>query len=407
MRSNIILTIFGKEIKEVLRDKRMLYLVILLPFFLYPVLFTLIGKVGADQQDKLSSQKVTVLINPEGQGTPVFDLLKADTTLELKTTAFDRAAIDTAKNTIGVWVAPDYAQQIAASGSAKVTIYVDESKDVLSLRKEVIAARLQALNQQILSERLRQAQLSESLIQPLSVETENVATKEQLVGKVMGGFLPMIILMFIFVGCVYIAIDITAGEKERRTLQTLYSTTASKGEIIAGKFLAVASVGIVSAAMNILSLLVAMQIQVSLMSENANSLSFSVSPQGWLWLVVLVLLSTVFLGALCLAVVLLANSYKEAQSYVSPMMMLILIPAMLSQMPGMELNASTALIPMLNISLAMGAVVKGAIDPGLMAMVVGMALLYALVALWLASRSFGNESVITGEKVNFRQLLGK
>jgi sodium transport system permease protein len=407
MRSNIILTIFGKEIKEVLRDKRMLYLVILLPFFLYPVLFTLIGKVGADQQDKLSSQKVTVLINPEGQGTPVFDLLKADTTLELKTAAFDRAAIDTAKNTIGVWVAPDYAQQIAASGSAKVTIYVDESKDVLSLRKEVIAARLQALNQQILGERLRQAQLSESLIQPLAVETENVATKEQLVGKVMGGFLPMIILMFIFVGCVYIAIDITAGEKERRTLQTLYSTTASKGEIIAGKFLAVASVGIVSAAMNILSLLVAMQIQVSLMSENANSLSFSVSPQGWLWLVVLVLLSTVFLGALCLAVVLLANSYKEAQSYVSPMMMLILIPAMLSQMPGMELNASTALIPMLNISLAMGAVVKGAIDPGLMAMVVGMALLYALVALWLASRSFGNESVITGEKVNFRQLLGK
>lgn len=168
MRSNIILTIFGKEIKEVLRDKRMLYLVILLPFFLYPVLFTLIGKVGADQQDKLSSQKVTVLINPEGQGTPVFDLLKADTTLELKTAAFDRAAIDTAKNTIGVWVAPDYAQQIAASGSAKVTIYVDESKDVLSLRKEVIAARLQALNQQILGERLRQAQLSESLIQPLA-----------------------------------------------------------------------------------------------------------------------------------------------------------------------------------------------------------------------------------------------
>ena len=69
MRRHIIATIFGKEIKEVLRDKRMLYLIILLPFFLYPVLFTLIGGVGASQQEKLLNQEIAVWVSPAAEGT--------------------------------------------------------------------------------------------------------------------------------------------------------------------------------------------------------------------------------------------------------------------------------------------------------------------------------------------------
>lgn len=405
MRTNIILTIFRKEILEVLRDKRMLYLIILLPFFLYPVLFTIIGKVGASQQDKLATQKVQVYLNPEAEKTPIYQFLSQDTTLDVKLVAFDRATIDTLKNTIGIQVAPDYVEKIAAKGSAQITLFVDESKDVLSSRQGLIMAQLQALNQQIVSARLQEAQLDGALIQPLLIQSENLASEEQIMGKIMGGFLPMLILLFIFVGCVYIAIDITAGEKERRTLQTLYSTTASKSEIIGGKFLAVASVGVVSAAMNILSLLVAMQIQIRMMGENVNTLSFSIEPMGWFWLALLTLLSTIFLGALSLAVVLLANSYKEAQSYVSPMMMLVLVPTMIAQMPGMELNSSTMMVPMLNISLAIGAIVKGSVEPTQMLTVAGMALVYALFALWLASRSFGNESVVTGEKIDWKQLF--
>lgn len=405
MRTNIVLTIFRKEILEVLRDKRMLYLIILLPFFLYPVLFTIIGKVGASQQDKLATQKVQIYLNPEAKKTPIYQFLSQDTTLDVKLMAFDRATIDTLKNTIGIQVAPDYVEKIAAKGSAQITLFVDESKDVLSSRQGLIMAQLQALNQQIVSARLQEAQLDGALIQPLLIQSENLASEEQIMGKIMGGFLPMLILLFIFVGCVYIAIDITAGEKERRTLQTLYSTTASKSEIIGGKFLAVASVGVVSAAMNILSLLVAMQIQIRMMGENVNTLSFSIEPMGWFWLALLTLLSTIFLGALSLAVVLLANSYKEAQSYVSPMMMLVLVPTMIAQMPGMELNSSTMMVPMLNISLAIGAIVKGSVEPTQMLTVAGMALVYALFALWLASRSFGNESVVTGEKIDWKQLF--
>jgi sodium transport system permease protein len=119
----------------------------------------------------------------------------------------------------------------------------------------------------------------------------------------------------------------------------------------------------------------------------------------------LVLLTTLFLGAISLAVVLLANSYKEAQSYVSPLMMLVLIPAMLAGMPGMELNLQTALIPVFNIALAIIALFKGNWDPSLLSLVAAAGLVYGLVALWLTSLTFGNENVVTGEKFDWKQLF--
>ena len=221
--------------------------------------------------------------------------------------------------------------------------------------------------------------------------------------------MPMMLLLFIFTGCIYIAIDITAGEKERRTLQTLFTAPIKVSEIIAGKFLATYTVGLVSATMNVLSLLVAMYIQVQLLSDGKAGEAFSlpIGPEGWAWMALIIVLATAFMAAISIAVVLLANSYKEAQSYVSPLMMIIIIPAVMSQMPGMELTSTTAMIPMLNISLAIGAIFQGIFNVGHILMVVLFALLYAGLALYLASLTFGNENVVTGEKVKFNALFSK
>lgn len=407
MRTNIIGIIFRKEIKEVMRDKRMLYLVILLPFFLYPVLFFLIGKVGQNQQEKISKEKVSLLLDPSVQGTPIEQMLSADTAYQIQVKTFSRADLEAEPKSIGIKVEGDYKAGLAANESIRVVLSGDFTSEVVELRKQVIAGLLQKLNQGLLEERLQKLQLPPTFAQPLLVQEEDLSTRSQRINKAIGGYMPMILLLFIFMGCIYIAIDITAGEKERRTLQTLFTSPVHTREIIAGKFLAVSTVGLVSASMNILSLIVAMMMQVKLMGANVNNFQLSVSAEGWLWLILLILLSTVFLASLSLAVCLLANSYKESQSYVSPLMMLVLIPAMLSQMPGMELNISTALIPVFNICLAIASVFKGTITLKWMVVVAFFALIYAFLGLYLASRSFGNESVITGEKVNLKGLLGK
>lgn len=405
MRTQIIGAIFRKEIKEVLRDKRMLYLIILLPFFLYPVLFTLIGKVGQSQQEKLTSEKINILLSPELERTPIYDALAQSGELNLSFGEVNKEKLDTMANAIGIKVETDVSKTIAANGTIPVEIMADLSKDLLKFRSRQIKSVLDGVNQVLLQKRIEAAELNPEFAKPMAIQQVDIASDEEQAGKILASFLPMIILLFIFVGCVYIAIDITAGEKERKTLQTIFTAPIKISEIIAGKFAAVFSVGIISAFMNILSLIVAMMIQVRLMGAEVGAFSLSIDAQGWFWLCLIIFLTTVFLAALTLAVVLLANSYKEAQSYVSPLMMIIIIPAVMSQMPGMELNSTTALIPMLNISLAIGAVLKGGFSTSLVALVAGMALIYAVLALFFASQTFGNENVVTGEKINFKSLF--
>ncbi|WP_367390573.1 ABC transporter permease [Lewinella sp. LCG006] len=406
MRSHIIATIFSKEIKEVLRDKRMLYLIILLPFFLYPVLFTLIGGVGASQQEKLMQQEIAVWVSPNATDTPLPALLAQDPSLKVEMKTFSETDLEGQKRTIGIQLPDDYQERIANGKSAEIILYADQSQDVLNMRERILRTQLTSMGDQLLNERLASKELSPEFANPLTIDSVDLSPEESG-DRMMVAFLPMMILLFIFIGCIYIAIDITAGEKERRTLQTLFTTTASTKEIVAGKFLAVAAVGIVSATMNILSLVVAMNIQAYLLEEEAAGMAMNLAPAAWAWLVILVLLTTLFLGALSLAVVLLANSYKEAQSYVSPLMMVVLIPAMMAIMPGVELNMQTALIPVFNVALAIVAILKGSFDTSILAVVAVASFVYGILALYLASLSFGNENIITGEKVNWKALLGK
>lgn len=406
MRSHIIATIFRKEIKEVLRDKRMLYLVILLPFFLYPVLFTLIGGVGAGQREKLQSTKVEVWLSPGAADTPLETLLLADSNLQVKIKPFTASELDSSRYTIGVQVPDDFLNLLTSGQTAAVEILADQSQDVLAVRQRQLTAMLTGMGQEVVQQRLAEKQLAPDFLTPIEVIQTDLSP-QQSGNRMMTMFLPLMILLFIFIGCIYIAIDITAGEKERKTLQTLFTAPTTTREIIAGKFLAVATVGIVSAAMNLLSLLLAMYIQARVMGEETTDVAVTLEPAAWAWLGLLVLLTTLFLGAISLAVVLLANSYKEAQSYVSPLMMLVLIPAMLAGMPGMELNFQTALIPVFNIALAILTLFKGNWDPGLLSLVAAAGLVYGLLALWLTSLTFGNENVVTGEKFDWKQLFGQ
>jgi sodium transport system permease protein len=283
MRTHIIATIFRKEIKEVLRDKRMLYLVILLPFFLYPVLFTVIGGVGAGQREKLQSTEVEVWLSPGAEDTPLERRLTADSSLKVHIKAFTANDLDSLRNTIGVLVPADFGALLASGQIAEVEVLADQSRDVLAMRQRQLTAVLDGMGQEVVQQRLAERELDPSFLTPIVVQQTDLSP-QQNGNRMMTMFLPLMILLFIFIGCIYIAIDITAGEKERKTLQTLFTAPTTTREIIAGKFLAVATVGIVSAAMNLLSLLLAMYIQARVMGEETTDMAVTLEPAAWAWL---------------------------------------------------------------------------------------------------------------------------
>ncbi|MEM8583814.1 MAG: ABC transporter permease [Bacteroidota bacterium] len=406
MRMSIVSALFRKEILEVLRDKKMLYLVILMPFFLYPVLFIVMGKVGASAGEKLATKEVTVFMDPALENSAVSQMLAADSTLELEFKSLPTEERDSLRGNQLVIEAPaDYETRLDSMEAVAFTIYGDNSEDVVSRRRQRVQGMLSAYNEQIVSARLAAADLPSDFNQAVQVTNISTASERAAAGAGLGRVIPMMLLLFIFTGCIYIAIDATAGEKERRTLQTLYTSPATTKEIIAGKFGAVATVGIVSALANLGSLVLSMQLSAYVLGDEGPSIGLSLGGFDFVVLTLLVILATIFMAAISMAVVLLANTYKEAQSYVSPLMFMILIPAGLAAMPGAELTLQTAFVPIYNVALGMADIFKGDYDLSLIGIVVGTSLLFGLIALWLAGRTFGNENVVTGQSVNVKDLL--
>jgi sodium transport system permease protein len=201
-------------------------------------------------------------------------------------------------------------------------------------------------------------------------------------------------VIFCFVGSTYPAIDLGAGEKERGTLETLLATPASRLQILIGKFGVVASAGIGSAAIAMLGLIVGARTAAKLPSHVTETVMGLIEPGTILMLMSLLVPLAVFFAAGLLSISIFARSFKEAQSLMTPLSIVVIMPVVIGLMPGIKLDATTALIPVLNVSLASKDIIAGTISYGLMAEVYGSLVVLAALSLYGCARWFGRESTI-------------
>jgi len=210
----------------------------------------------------------------------------------------------------------------------------------------------------------------------------------------VGGFLPYIFILFCFMACMYPALDLITGEKEKGTLETLLTTPASRFQILIGKVLAIGVVGVFAAVMTIVGMFAALRLFEGIPPEIITAINDILSLRFVLLLFgMLVPLSLFFAGALA-AVAIRASSFKEAQTLISPMMFVVIVPAMMALMPGMRLDWQTAAIPILNIALATKEITAGTIQYGQYALLVVSLIVAALLAVAVSVRQFSKEGNI-------------
>ncbi len=166
--------------------------------------------------------------------------------------------------------------------------------------------------------------------------------------------LPLIMVLMIAVGAFYPAVDLTAGEKERGTFETLLSTPTSKIEIVAGKFLTVFALAMTTGILNLASMaatfiLLASQIQPLL----GGQINFEVHLPFQAFFIILFVMVPLafFISAVMMSVAVMTRSFKEAQNYVTPVFMAIMLPGVFAGMPGAELTAANQFIPIYNVVL--------------------------------------------------------
>ena len=213
-------------------------------------------------------------------------------------------------------------------------------------------------------------------------------------GEKIGGFLPYIFVIFCFIGAMYPAIDLGAGEKERGTLETLLVSPAKRLQIVYGKFGVIFLAGILTAAISIFSLFLALKTSQEIPEEILTVLLRIVDYKSILLVFTLLIPLCVFFAALLLSISIFAHSFKEAQSIMTPFNFLVIFPVFIGLFPGVKLDAVTALIPVLNVSLATKEIISGTIKAGLLAEVYMSLLILAGLSLYFCAKWFQREDII-------------
>jgi sodium transport system permease protein len=247
----------------------------------------------------------------------------------------------------------------------------------------------------VMDERLVKLGIQRPAIDPVVIAVKDVSSQREKIGQAIGGYVPYIFVIFGFLGCIYPAIDLFTNEKEKGTLETLLTTPVKRIEILFGKMAVVSITGLISAILSIVGLGIGLKQFANALPEALMSslLSFVAPGNVALLLTMLVPLIVFFAGILTL-VTTYAKSYKEAQSLISPMTILVILPTIVGLMPGIELNVKTALIPITNISLAAKDIISGTINYPLYGLVLASLLFFAFLSVFAAVKWFSNETNI-------------
>ncbi|MFM8584224.1 MAG: type II CAAX prenyl endopeptidase Rce1 family protein, partial [Planctomycetaceae bacterium] len=214
--------------------------------------------------------------------------------------------------------------------------------------------------------------------------------------------IPLILTLMTVTGAVYPAIDLTAGERERGTLEVLVSAPIPRLSVLVAKYVAVLAVALLTASVNLAMMAVTLRL------SGLGATLFGGEGLGGASLAAIAALMLLFAGfysAVLLVVTCTARSFKEAQAYLIPVILLSLSPAVLSLMPGVQLAGLLQLLPPVNLVLLGRDLLTHQVEPRSAAIVVVSTLVYAGLALALAARLFGSEAVLYNTATGWSSLL--
>ena len=375
-----------KELTDMIRDRRTIFMMVVMPLVVIPLLATTAIKLTQSQIEKAKDKELRVAVIGETAAPELFKRLSKEENFFLVTmTNADSARAMTAEQTLdGVVIIPqDFSEFVEGDKQATIRLIFKSSESLNAARRR-IEAIIDQYDREIVNERIGRLQLDETLFDAITIEREDVASTEEKFAENAGGFLPYIFIIFGFMGSIYPALDLGAGEKERGTLETILSSPASRFDIVMGKFLVVVLFSIATAFLAMLGVLIMVyQFLPTIETNITQTVMDMLGPRRIFIIMSMVLPVSAFFAAVALAISIFARSFKEAQSMMAPLNIIIILPAMIGMLPGFKLSAVTAAIPILNLSLATKAILGGSADPILIAEVY-FSLFFRRVSLFMA-----------------------
>lgn len=316
---NTLWTVARKELIDLFRDRRTVMLGLLMGPILFPVL--ILG-VGSMAEKRARTQLESVLELPvigAGHAPNLVRYLGTRDIEPVEAPADPERALREQEHDVVLRIPADFAELWRQSRMATVEILYDSSRQDSRIPVERVRAALAQYSQQVGALRMISRGLSPEATVAVMAAQRDVATPEARRGMLLA-FLPYLLILSAFLGGAYLVIDVTAGERERQSLEPLLATPSSRSAIMSGKILAACLFGMLSLALIVLAFRLSFALAPP--SMQLVSVSAPMMLQILLVLMPMVLIGTTLLTLIAASV----KSVKEAQSYMSVLMLLPIIP---------------------------------------------------------------------------------
>src|ERR1043166_1719559 len=484
--------VYYKELLETLRDRRTVIAMVVVPIILYPAIMLVLVEALRKETGRRQTERYSIIVPDEAHRLwllAVMNREQAEQTQQFPDdeTASSQPTLGSAEEVVGGFRAVLRGDQLdihlaspgqslwdsVADQAYHMGVLIepppspkhldDDTNRIVQLiyrdtdpRSEFIYHRLTRIlgnvSDRVVKARVTRVTGSESSLTPLLANSLSTSSSSQQYAKILSMIVPFLLVTMTVTGAIYPAIDLTAGERERGTLETLAVSPVPVGQIVAGKFFVIVTIAMLSTALNLASMsamiyftkldkvvaaaetmrpadISAVEHQIEarparkdhhssytqkdyleqrkeLEQRAVQKVSF-VTKAAPVVLLAMIPFS-VLAGGVMLAVCSFARTFKEAQNYMMPVMMAAIIPAMVvSYMPTIRLEGAILVIPVANIVALIRELFLGNYPAGALFVSLASTCLYAAAAVVLAAKLYGHEAVLFSDVGSYRVLLSR
>lgn len=388
--------VFKKELRDLFRDRKTILVSILIPLVIFPFMFFAIGK-AASSNTKSVEENFHISIKG-GENSQFVNFIKQEPKIKLKESENLEEDVKDGKLLLALEVPNNIDSLIKDEKQAGVNIIYDNTSQQSMMAQSIIENYIQDYSKQVVAVRLQERNMNTEILTPVKIDYRTTSKEEEGLGKMMlSMMLPLFLVIYSITGPMGAAIDLGAGEKERGTLEPLLTTQVGRMSLLWGKFGAISIVGLLSTLSSLIGIGMAFyQSGKSAMdiSISANSL-LSMGISGIALIFIMVILLNLVFGSLELAISIYARSFKEAQTYLTPLNIVAIIPIYATYMlDARNIDTYYFHIPIANVVCVMKEILAGVFNTGHILITFAWIMIYIIAAILFARYMFSREDVI-------------
>lgn len=385
--------VFKKELKDTFRDRKTIFLTIIIP-----ILFSISLVFFMDQfmLSESSTDTVTVVANKEADSV-VIDWIESTGDFAVHFAEDPSETVKKGDTLVGMIIQENFSDLLENKMTPEITFFIEPSSTKASTAIDRLLHILSDKKHDWINAHLLEANVNPEIMEPFHLHVESISGDDDVFSKYAISIMAQIVIIIaVLVGGLPAASDLLAGEKERNTMEALLMTPVKRIHILAGKWLTISSLSMMSGLFSVIALVGFVQLFTTNMKEALDITNHLPDFIGGLTAGIVVF--SLLVAALQMVLSLMANNMKEAQSYITPITMLAMIPYfVLIDVSAHELTATYFVIPFMNINALIKQLIYGVYDLTSILLVVGSSAIFIVIIFAITALMFSKDRWVLGK----------